>query len=147
MVTDKMQSVYQYFMCISVCQSSRVILQFHPDPDDYTDGSISMLIPAQTVKVTLPVTTLTDNLKEDKEYFKATLSLPGALEDVVVASPDVAFVSITDNTCMWRILSACSSDKYSRQHFVLLLHTFIIPCSINPNNTEPIQLLCEGRSG
>ena len=59
-----------------------------------------MLIPAGTVKVTLNVTTLTDNFVEDDEYFKATLSLPGAPEAVVVQSPNMAFVTITDETRM-----------------------------------------------
>ena len=50
--------------------------------------------------VTLAVNTLLDNLVEDDEYFKATLSLPGAPEAVVVGTPNMAFVTITDETRM-----------------------------------------------
>ena len=70
------------------------------DLDDYTGSSFGASIPAGSVKVTLNVTTLRDNFVEDDEYFKATLSLPGAPEDVVVGSPEVAFVTITDETRM-----------------------------------------------
>ena len=56
-----------------------------------------MMIPAGTTKVTVPVATLNDNFKEDDEFFKATLSLPGAPEAVVVGSPNMAFVTITDD--------------------------------------------------
>ena len=58
-----------------------------------------MLIPAGLVKETFPVASLRDNFVEDDEYFKATLSLPGAPADVVIGYPDVTFVHITDNTC------------------------------------------------
>ena len=74
---------------------------FVPDPDDYTGGSFDVLIPAGTVKVTVTVTTLSDNFVEDDEYFKATLSLLDAPEAVVVGSSDVAFVTVTDDTGMW----------------------------------------------
>ena len=59
-----------------------------------------MLIPAGTVKATHTVSTVQDNTVEDDEYFRATLSLSGAPEAVVVGSPDMVFVTITDNTCM-----------------------------------------------
>ena len=72
----------------------------HADPDDYIGGSFIVSIPAGTVKATLNVTTLADNFVEDDEYFKATLSLPSAPEAVVVSSPNMAFVIITDETRM-----------------------------------------------
>ena len=81
------------------CRVSRVFL-FYPDPDDYTGGTFIVLIPAGTVKSTLTVSTVQDNTVEDDEYFRATLSLPGAPEAMVVGSPDMAFVTIADNTCM-----------------------------------------------
>ena len=71
---------------------------FYPDPDDYTGGSLNMLIRAGLVKETLPVATLRDNFVEDDEYFKGTLSLPGAPADVAIGFPDVTFVHVTDNT-------------------------------------------------
>ena len=89
-----------------------------------------MLIPAGTVKVTVPVTTLTDNLVEDDEYFKATLSLPGAPEAVEVGSPNMSFVTITDETrtlglllflgCMHLLNSVQNSAMYQLQFFFLL---------------------------
>ena len=54
--------------------------------------------------MTLTVHTLTDNIVEDDEFFKATLSLPGAPGDVVIGSSSMAFVTITDTTSMWRLL-------------------------------------------
>ena len=69
----------------------------HPDPDDYTGGSFTVLIPAGTMKETLSVNTVADNLVEGDEFFKATLSLPGAPEAVEVGTPNMAFVNITDD--------------------------------------------------
>ena len=63
-----------------------------------------MLIPAGTMKVTVSVTTLTDYFVEDDEYFKATLSLPGAPDAVVAGSPNMAFVTVTDETRMLGLL-------------------------------------------
>ena len=63
-----------------------------------------MLITAGTVKVTLHMGTLTDNLLEDDEYFRATLSLFGAPEAVVVGSPNMAFITIADDTRMLGLL-------------------------------------------
>ena len=77
--------------------------QFHPDPNDYTGVSTSVVISAGSVTVTVPVTTNEDNFVEPDEYFSATLSLPGAQEAVAVGSPDVAFVTITDTICMFEI--------------------------------------------
>ena len=59
-----------------------------------------MLIPTGAINVTVSVTTLTDNLVEDDEYFKATLRLLGAPEVVFVGSPNMTFVTITDETRM-----------------------------------------------
>ena len=77
--------------------------QIHPDPNDYTGVSTSVVISAGSVTVTVPVTTNEDNFVEPDEYFSATLSLPGAQEAVAVGSPDVAFVTITDTTRMFEI--------------------------------------------
>ena len=63
--------------------------------------STNVVISAGSVTVTVPVTTNEDNFVEPEEYFSATLSLPGAQEAVAVGSPDVAFVTIMDNTCMF----------------------------------------------
>ena len=59
-------------------------------------GSFDVVIPAGSVKVTLNVTTNEDNIVEEDEYFKATLSLPGAPVGAVVGTPDTAYVTITD---------------------------------------------------
>ena len=60
-----------------------------------------MSIPAGSVKVTLNVSTLPDNIVELlPEYFKATLSLPGAPEGSVVGTPDMSYITIIDNTRM-----------------------------------------------
>ena len=63
--------------------------------------STNVVISAGSVTVTVTVTTNEDNFVEPEEYFSATLSLPGAQEAVAVGSPDVAFVIIMDNTCMF----------------------------------------------
>ena len=107
----------------------------HPDPDDYTGGSFTVLIPAGTVKVTVSVATLNDNFVEDDEYFKATLSLPGSPEAVEVGSPDMAFVTITDETrmlglllclsCMHLLNSVQNSAMYQLQSS-FLLHVYCI---------------------
>ena len=85
--------------CLLVC------LPFSSDGTDYTGGSFNVVIPAGTTKVTVPVDTLNDDFKEDDEYFKATLTIPGAPEDVVIGSTNMAFVTITDETRMWGIIS------------------------------------------
>ena len=82
---------------------------FHPDPDDYVGGSFDVTIPTGTVQVTVPVNTTQDIFVEPDEYFSATLSLPGAPDAVVVGTPDVAFVTITDDTGMFGISTSCTS--------------------------------------
>ena len=76
-----------------------------------------MLIPAGTVKVTVSETTLRDNFVEDDEYFKAILSLPSDPEAVVVGSPNMAFITIADDTRMLglSILIHCMSQLNSAQ--------------------------------
>ena len=69
-----------------------------PDRDDYVSGSFNVSLQTGKVKVTLSMTTLTSKFVEDDEYFKATLSLPVIPGAVVVGSPEVAFVTITDTT-------------------------------------------------
>ena len=59
-----------------------------------------MSIPAGSIKVTLDVSTLRDDIVELTEYFKATLSLPGAPEGCVVGTPDMSYITIIDNTSM-----------------------------------------------
>ena len=59
-----------------------------------------MSIPAGSIKVTLNVSTLQDSIVEPAEYFKATLSLPGAPEGCVVGIPDVSYTTIIDDTRM-----------------------------------------------
>ena len=65
--------------------------------------STNVVISAGTVTVTVPVATNEDNFVEPDEYFRATLSLPGVQEAVAVGSPNVAFVTITDTTRMFKI--------------------------------------------
>ena len=98
-------------------------------------GSFDVVIPAGSVKVTLPVTTNENNTLEDNEYFKATLSLPGAPEGVLVGTPDTAYVTIndTDGTlgleCMHLNCSVSSTELC-----ILLLCKVIIPVRFNPAN-------------
>ena len=79
-------------------------LPFSSAPNDYIGGTFNVFIPAGSTKVTLAVDTLTDNIFEDDEHFKATLTIPGAPGSVVLGSPNMAFVTITDTTSMWRLL-------------------------------------------
>ena len=83
-------------------------------PTDYLGGSLYVSVPAGAVEVTLPVTTLLDNLVENNEHFKATLSLPDGPGYVVVGSLYVVFVTINDTNGMltsifWGCMHACSS--------------------------------------
>ena len=64
--------------------------------------SLNVSIPAGSIKVTLPLTTLRDSTVEPDEYFKAALSLPGAPEGCAVGTPDMSYITITDGTCMLR---------------------------------------------
>ena len=99
-----------------------------PDPDDYTGGSFRMLIPAGLVKMTLNVSTLTDNFVEDEEYFRATLSLPSAPEAVVVGSPNMAFVTITDETRMLgssHFYATCALQNLSQNTLASYCHPLL----------------------
>ena len=87
------------------CTAFLFVLPFSSDGTDYTGGSVDVVIPAGTTMVTVPVATLDDNFVEDDEFFKATLTIPGAPEDVVIGSTNMAFVTITDETRMWGIIS------------------------------------------
>ena len=78
-------------------------LPFSSAPNDYTGGSFNVFIPAGSTNVTLTVDTLTDNILEDAEHFKAILTIPGSPGSVVVGSPNMAFVAITNTTSMWRL--------------------------------------------
>ena len=71
---------------------------FSSDTDDYIGGSFDVSIPAESVKVTLNVSTLQDSIVELPEYFKATLSLPGAPKGCVVGTPDMSYTTILDDT-------------------------------------------------
>ena len=62
-----------------------------------------MSIPAGSVKVMLNVSTLQDSIVEPAEYFKATLSLPGAPEGCVVGTPDMSYIAIVDDSSMLRL--------------------------------------------
>ena len=68
-----------------------------------------MPIPAGSVKVTLNVSTLPDNIVELPEYFKATLSLPGAPDASVVGIPDMSYITIIDDTRMLGLGEQASS--------------------------------------
>ena len=93
-------------MLFIVEQYLLIYLPFSSAGTDYTSGSVSVVIPAGTTKVTVPVATLNDNFKEDDEYLKATLTIPtGALGDVDIGSSNMAFVTISDKTRMWEITS------------------------------------------
>ena len=100
-LSHKTQPLYDYVRaCFRVPHHRTHSSIPHADPDDYTGSSFGVSIPAGAVKVTLNVTTLTDNFVEDDEYFMATLSLPAAPEAVVVGSLNMAFVTIADETRM-----------------------------------------------
>ena len=110
-------------------------------PTDYIGGSFDVSVPAGAVEVTLPVTTLVDNLVENNEYFKATLSLPDGPGYVVVGSLYVVFVTINDTkrTYVDMIIfgaHACSSIpvQFSTELCILLLCTVMIPVRFNPAN-------------
>ena len=102
MIQQNCSIIIQVHEYTSEHQTLRVFL-FYLDLD-YIGGSFNVVIPAGTVNVTLPVTTLTDIYIEDDKYFKATLNLSGAPETVDVGSSDVAFVTITDATRMCKVL-------------------------------------------
>ena len=59
-----------------------------------------MSIPAGSVKVTLNVSTLPDNIVEPAKYFKAALSLSGAPEGCIVGTPYMSYIIIVDDTRM-----------------------------------------------
>ena len=81
--------------------ASQLVLLHRPsDPDDYFGGSFTVPIPPGSIKVTLNVSTLRDNIVELAKYFKATLSLPGAPEGCVVGTPDMSYITIQDDTRM-----------------------------------------------
>ena len=69
-------------------------------PADYATGSFEAIIPSGTLKVTVSVPTLRDNLVEDNEHFKANLSLVVGSGNVIIGSPRMAFVTITDASRM-----------------------------------------------
>ena len=71
-------------------------------PGDYAGVSLNVSIPAGSIKVTLPLTTLKDSTVEADEYFKAALTLPGAPVGCIVGTPDTAYITVTDGTCMLR---------------------------------------------
>ena len=77
-----------------------LLLSCRSAPNDYTGGSFDVSIPAGLVKVTLSVSTLRDHTVEPAEYFKVTLSLPGAPKGCVVGTPDMSYITILDNTRM-----------------------------------------------
>ena len=81
-----------------------------------------MLIPAGSVKVTLPVTTNEDNILEGDEYLKITLSLPGAPVGAVVGTPDAAYVTITDATGMLGLESTHILEFNSNCLSILMCH-------------------------
>ena len=124
-------------------------------PNDYTGGNFSVLVPAGSAKVTLDVDTLTDNILEDAEFFKATLTIPDAPDNVVVGSPNMAFVTIADGTSTYVEISV----SYKLLHTPLRLqHNMLckplLGCiyssllhSHDSSEVQPIQLHCEGRSG
>lgn len=50
--------------------------------------------------MTLSVPTQRDHIVEDNEHFKVTLSLALGAGNVIIGSPHMAFVTITDATSM-----------------------------------------------
>ena len=111
-----------------------VYLPFSSADADYTGGSFNVVIPAGTIKVTVPVATLDDNLLEDDEFFKATLTIPGAPADVVVGSPNMAFVNITDGDCKLYMMINIQTCTYVCIPGILYNHISItIPfCTLQP---------------
>ena len=111
-----------------------VYLPFFSAGTDYTGGSFNVVIPASTTKVTVPVATLDDNLLEDDEFFKATLTIPDAPADVVVGSPNMAFVNITDGDCKLYMMINIQTCTYVCIPGILYNHISItIPfCTLQP---------------
>ena len=67
-------------------------------PRDYDGGTFTCTISEGMTKITCPsIPTYLNMPSESDEYFKATLSLPGGLENTKVG-PDPALVTITDRT-------------------------------------------------
>lgn len=95
-----------------------------PAPTDYVGGSLYVSVPAGTVEVTLPVTTLFDNLAENNEHFKATLSLPDGPKDMVVGSLDVVFVTITDTKRMLKLILGMHGTTHNSAQ---ILYNYTIP--------------------
>ncbi len=77
-----------------------LLLPSSSDTDDYIGGSFDVSIPAGSVKVTLNMSTLRDSIVEPAEYFKATLSLPGAPEGCIVGTPNMSYITIIDDSRM-----------------------------------------------
>ena len=94
----------------------------HPGDADYTTGSFRAIFPSGTLKVTVFVPTLRDNLAEDSEHFRASLSLAFDPGNVIIGSPYIAFVTIIDATRMYFI---CMCDN-SMTELCLSLCNFVV---------------------
>ena len=64
-----------------------------------------MFFLAGSTNKTLPLIPLRDSIVEADEYFKATLSLPGAPRGCVVGTPDTSYITIEDDTRMLELES------------------------------------------
>ena len=98
-----------------------------------------MIIPTGTVQVTLSVNTVEEDIVENDEYFGATLSLPGSPDGVVIGSPDVAFVTITDErgSGLRESLIHLVTQLMSSQNAHQLSHTMLICTCIFCFHSQP----------
>lgn len=64
--------------------------------------------------MTLSVPTLKDNIVEENEQFKATVSLTFGPGNAIIGSPHIAFVTITDATrmCLICVVNAQIANIY-----------------------------------
>ena len=105
-----LKPAHHYLLHLSSCMTFKTyeISSNHLGDVDYTTGSFRAFIPSGNLKVTVSIPTLRDNLAEDSEHFKANLSLAVAPGNVIIGSPYVAYVTITDVKRMYLI---CMSDN------------------------------------
>lgn len=100
--------------------------------------------------MTLSVPTLRDNILEGNEQFKATLSLTFGPSNVIIGSPHMAFVTITDTTgmCLICVVNVCLNCQYFYAIIIIIqLKSSSLPFSQDSSAVQSIHLPCEGRSG
>ena len=98
-------------------------------PRDYGGGTFTCTISEGVAKINCPsIPTYLDMPLETDEYFKATLSLPGGLENTQVG-PDPAFVTITDRTGKNAVMVDYTVMSVERNQLLLLYnHVHMYVC-------------------